>query len=179
MSQFKYFTEDIGRIVGKKKHRFLYVWMNRNFWGISLYRLERGLFLLLGKSYGGFRILLLPIFNLIQAYSNMDIHYKANIKGGLIVLHPSMGCVISSQCIVGRNLTLTGGNVIGIKKQCKVGSFVIGDHCTFGANATVVGPIVLANGILIGSSACVVNSFIEDKSVLAGVPAKIITKSIH
>lgn len=31
----------------------------------------------------------------------MDIHYKADIKGGLLVLHPSVGCVISGQSIIG------------------------------------------------------------------------------
>lgn len=106
----------------------------------------------------------------------MDIHYKADIKGGLIVLHPSVGCVISRYCIIGNNLTLTGGNVIGVKQRCKPGSFVIGDDCTLGANATIVGPLILGNKIVIGSSACVVGSYLIESTILAGVPAKVVNK---
>lgn len=177
MSQFKYFRQDVKRIIGKEKYRILYVWMNRNFWGVFLYRFERGLYLGLGKLYSILRILFLPILNLIQSYSNMDIHYKADIQGGLVVLHPSIGCVISRYCIIGKNLTLTGGNVLGVKKRCKVGSFKIGDDCTFGANATLVGPVILGDKIVIGSSACVVDSYLIERTILAGVPAKAIDTS--
>ena len=109
-------------------------------------------------------------------YSNLEIHYKANIKGGILVLHPSVGVVISGQAIIGKNLTLTGGNIIGVKRKTEKGEFLIGDNCTFGANATLIGPVILSNNISIGASACVVQNCLADNSVLVGVPAKRINK---
>ncbi len=174
MSQARFFLQDTNRIIGKKKYRLLYIWINRNFAGILLYRLERSLFLLIGNPYKYVRILFLPIFKLLQWYSNMDIHYEADLKGGLIVLHPSVGCVISKFSNVGVNLTLTGGNIIGVKKKCDNNEFIIGDNCTLGANATIIGPLNLGNNIIIGASSSVVSSFKENDIVLGGVPAKVL-----
>ena len=98
-------------------------------------------------------------------YSNLDIHYKADIKGGLLVLHPSVGIVISGQAKIGKNLTLTGGNVIGAKRKTKKGEFEIGDNCNFGANATLIGPVVIANNISIGASACVIKNCLNNAGV--------------
>ena len=172
MTQFRFFLKDINRMLGKHKYRVLYIWLSRAFAGVMLYRIERSLYLLFGKSYGVFRIPLIPIFNIIQAYSNIDIHYEADINGGILVLHPSVGCVISGQAIIGENLTLTGGNIIGTKKIGPRGSFVLGNNCTIGANATLIGPLKLGNDIIIGASACVTREYLIDGSVLTGVPAK-------
>ena len=172
MTQFKYFISDINRLLGKRKIRIIHIWLSRIFVGIILYRFERSLFLIFNNLYGILRIPFSPFFYLLQAYSNIDIHYKSEIKGGLLILHPSLGIVISGQASIGKNLTLTGGNLIGAKINCKKDSFVIGDNCTFGANATLIGPLILSNNIIIGASACVVNSCIQENSVLIGVPAK-------
>ena len=181
MSQASFFLQDINRIIGKKKYRLLYIWINRNFVGILLYRLERSFFLLIGSPYKYLRVLFLPIIKLLQWYCNMDIHYEADISGGLIMLHPSVGCVISKFSNVGANLTLTGGNIIGAKRKCDKNQFVIGDNCTLGANATIIGPIKLGNKIIIGASSSVVSSFAANNIVLGGVPAKVLknTESPH
>jgi len=163
-------------MIGKRKSRILYVWLSRSFAGIFLYRTERGLLLTFGKLYEVARILFLPIINLIQSYSNLDIHYKADVKGGLSVLHPTMGVVISGSSIIGYNLTLTGGNVIGINKKSSKGDFIIGDNCSLGANAVIVGPLKIANNIKIGALACVTKDFIESDVTLVGIPAQIMKK---
>ena len=79
IKQFKYFVQDVRRLLGKHKIRIVHIWLSRVFWGIFLYRFERSLFLSFGKFYGYARIVLIPLYNLLQAYSNMDIHYKADI----------------------------------------------------------------------------------------------------
>lgn len=172
LQQFNYFGEDITRLLGKHKIRILHVWLSRVFWGLFLYRFERGLFLTFGRSYEYFRIILIPIFNIWQSYSNMDIHYKADIKGGLIVLHPSVGVVVSGRSIIGRRLTLTGGNIIGARGSGTDVNIIIGDNCELGANAVILGPIKLGNGIRIGASACVIKNCVENGVSLVGVPAK-------
>ncbi|RLD59978.1 MAG: serine acetyltransferase [Bacteroidetes bacterium] len=170
--QIAYFKKDVKRMLGKHKIRILHIWLSRSFLGIFLYRFERSLFLLFGDLYGFIRVPFIPIQLILQSYSNIDIHYKANIKGGLLVLHSSVGCVISGQVVIGENLTLTGGNVIGVSNNNK--SFIIGDNCSLGANATIIGPLVLGNFIKIGASACVVKDCLENGSVLVGVPASIV-----
>jgi len=172
MGQFSNFRKDVRRMLAGKNHRLLYVWMNRTFIALAVYRFERGAFLMMGKAYGALRIPLVPFFNLIQAYTNIDIHYKADVGGGLAILHASIGNVISARATVGEYLTLTGGNVIGIRGDCPPGSFRIGDHCWMGANACIIGPVIIGDRTNIGAMACVVNDFDEGNTVLVGVPAK-------
>jgi|SRR5690554_4880167 len=173
MTQIRYFAEDIQRMLGRNKIRILHIWLSRTFAGVFLYRLERSLFLVFGKAYGYLRIPLIPIFNIIQAYSNIDIHYKSNIKGGISILHSSVGCVISGKAKIGRNLTVTGGNIIGINKKGGESDFIIGNNCSLGANATIVGPLILSDNIIIGASACVVKDCLIDGAILIGVPAQV------
>jgi len=172
MLQIQFLVEDLKRIIGEKKYRWLFVWISRQFVGIFIYRLERSLYLLLGNVYPVLRILFLPILNVLQAYSNIEIHYKSDIKGGILILHPSMGVVISAYARIGKNLTLTGGNVLGVSKHKNNGSYCIGDSCELGANATIIGPVQLGSHIKIGANACVVKSFKSDRLTLVGVPSK-------
>jgi serine O-acetyltransferase len=174
--QFGYFALDLKRIVGKYKVRILHIWLSRVFWGILIYRMERGLFLTIGKPYKILRVLFIPFLNLLQSYTNIDLNYEADIKGGLFILHPSVGVVVSGLSVIGYNLTLTGGNIIGAKKGCKYGDISIGDNCTLGANAVIIGPVKLGDNITVGASACVVKDCLTENSILAGVPAKSINQ---
>jgi len=170
--QFLYFLADLRQLVGRHKYRYFYVWLSRQFWALFSYRLERGLFLLLGKSYELVRLPLLPLLNLWQAYSNVEISYRANIGPGIKILHCSGGVVISRFSVIGSGLTLTGGNVIGAKRGCKYGQIVLGNKCVLGANATVIGPVIIADFCQIGASACVIHDALRPSSTLVGVPAK-------
>lgn len=177
VKQVQYFGQDVAKMLGKYKIRILHIWLSRVFWGILLYRTERGMYLLLGKPYEIIRVLFVPIFNLIQAYSNIDLHYKADIKGGLSILHASAGVVISGFAVIGSNITLTGGNVIGSRPGCKFGDIKIGDNCMLGANAVVLGPIELGSNIKIGAAACVVKDCLLEGATLIGVPAKMVPET--
>lgn len=173
MMQLRFLYHDVLRLVGRKKVRFLYFFLTRTFAGVFIYRIERLFFLIFKDLYPGIRLLFLPLILLFQSYSNIDIHYKANIAGGLLILHPAVGCVISGQAKIGKNLTVTGGNVIGITKT-KKGHFIIGNNCTLGANATIMGPLCLKDYITIGANACVTKSFDKNNMTLVGVPARAI-----
>lgn len=170
--QAGYFVQDVKRMLGRHSIRIVHIWLSRVFWGMLLYRLERGLYLLIGPAYAYLRVPLIPVYTLLQVYSNMDINYKADLKGGCIVLHPSVGVVVSGMSVIGSNLTLTGGNIIGAKAGCGPGNIVLGDNCSLGANAVIIGPVHLGNGIQIGASACVTRSFTNNNIILIGVPAK-------
>ena len=170
-TQLRYFLADYKRMAGNKKSRYLYIWLSRQVVAIWLYRFERGMFLSLGKGWQVLRIALLPLLNLLYAYANSEIHYKANIGPGLVILHSSLGIIISAKSVIGNNLTLNGGNVIGNRGRKGDISIIIGNNCTMGVNSVVMGPILIGNNIKIASCACVVKNA-EDNAILTGVPAK-------
>ena len=172
ISQAKYFVKDLDMMLGKNKFRFITIWLTQTFWGIFWYRMERSLFLVFGDYYRYLRIVIAPINFLIQSITNIDIHYTADIKGGLLILHPSVGVVISGYSQIGEKLTLTGGNIIGSKAGSIHGDIRIGSNCTLGANAAIIGPVRLGNNIKIAAMACVVADCIIDGVTLIGVPAK-------
>jgi serine O-acetyltransferase len=68
---------------------------------------------------------------------------------------------------VGRNCRIHQGVTIGSSKG-KVPT--IGDDCFIGANACILGGIVLGNNIKVGAGAVVIHSF-GDNAVLVGSPA--------
>jgi serine O-acetyltransferase len=170
LNQISYLKKDIIKNLGRNKFRIFIFVISPIFWGILQYRFERLLYQLLDTKYKYFRVFISPFLFIIESYSKMDIHYLANIKGGLRILHNTNGVVISGQSIIGENLILVGGNFIGAKSK---GEIIIGNNCTLGANATIIGPLVLGNNISIGASACVVKSCLEDNIILIGVPAKV------
>lgn len=173
LKQIRFFIVDYKRICGKEPVRMLYAWMNRNSVGLLTYRIDRGMFQTFGKSWQILRILLTPVLNLLQCYSNCDIHYGADIGPGIAILHPCLGVVISGKVRIGMNLTLTGGNVIGIRNSHST-SFVIGHNCSLGANAIILAPVVIGNNVNIGASSLVLHSF-PDNLTVGGVPAKPLT----
>lgn len=88
-----------------------------------------------------------------------------------------MGVVINGSCVIGNNLTLVGGNVIGLSKSVEGKEFIIGNNVSLGANACIIGPVKLGNNINIGALACVVKDA-ESNTTLVGVPAKEIKKYV-
>lgn len=151
--------------------RWIYCWFSAPFWSVFLYRIDRALYLLLGKGWSVVRIVFLPLLFLLKPwFGALDIHYRANISKGLLILHPSLGVVINGSAVIGENLTLTGGNCIGGKSKLKPGDLVLGDNITLGANAVIIGPVKLGNNIQIGAGAVVIEDA-PDNALLVGVPA--------
>lgn len=175
--QLRFFIADYKRMSGKKKSRYLYLWLSRQAAAAAIYRFERGMFLTFGKGWPIIRIPLLPLLNLIYLYTNSEIHYLADIGPGLCVLHSPLGNIVSGNSIIGSNLTLTGGNVIGIKGGTKDKKVVVGNNVAMGANAVIIGPVNIGNDVTIGALACVVKNA-EDGAVLVGVPAKNINRPV-
>ena len=171
IEQLSFLWFDFKLALGKNRWRFPYVLLSRSFIGIFTYRTERALFLLFGKPYAVFRILLLPFLLALYWYSNCEIHYHAIIGKGIKILHPSLGVVVSGKAKIGNHLTMVGGNCIGITASKKMTPFVLGNNIEMGVNSTIIGPLQLGNDIKIGANACVIHSYTEDTLVLVGIPA--------
>jgi serine O-acetyltransferase len=172
--QLQYLLYELRIIAGKHWGYWLTMWLGGSAGVICSYRLDRALFLILGKYYPYFRIFLYPLFLFLRILSTKhEISYRADIGKGLKILHPSLGIVVSRYTICGENLTLTGGNCIGGRKRLKDGDVVIDNNVHLGANAMIMGPVKIGSHCVVGAGAVVVNDT-EENVVLAGVPAKVI-----
>jgi serine O-acetyltransferase len=166
--QLGYLRYEINLIVNHKHWRWLTCWFGGSAGIILSYRMDRFFYLLLGDAWVVIRIFFLPCFLMLRLISAPhEIHYRSNIDRGLKILHGSLGIVISANAVIGKHLTLTGGNCIGEKGS---GELYIGDHVTLGANAVILGPVQIGDHVQVGAGAVVIHDA-ADHSVLVGVPA--------
>lgn len=173
--QFQFLFYELQLIVNERWWRWLTCWFGGSTGIIVSYRLDRAGYLLFGTTWAVGRLLCYPIFLGLRLMSaSHEIHYRANIGPGLKILHPTLGVVINGSATIGKHLTLTGGNCIGLRKMKPTKDFVLGDRVTLGVNAVVLGPVCLGDDINIGAGAVVVNDC-EGQAVLVGVPARVTT----
>jgi serine O-acetyltransferase len=170
---------DLQRLVNRRKWRYLSVPFSPAFRAVAIYRLQRSLYLLLGKGWQVLRALLAPVFWLLGPWgSNCEIHYEAAIGRGFMILHPSLGAVVSKRTNAGEYLTLTGGNCLGTKGgDLAPGQIQLGDHVLLGVNAVVLGPISVGNRVVIGAGSVATRN-VDDGEVVAGIPAKPVSRRV-
>lgn len=120
------------------------------------------------------RVFLSPIIFLFSPWlKTVEIHYKAHIDKGLLILHPSLGVVITASAIIGENLVLTGGNCIGGYKKIDPGELTLGNNVTMGVNSVILSPARIGNNVQL-SPCTVAHGNVPDNTVLIGItPDKI------
>lgn len=171
LAQLGHLSYEVTKTVNGRWWRWFTCWFSEVVWVLVSYRVSRALYLAMGKSYIALRVVTAPVLFLIRPWlGGCDIHYRADIGRGLTVLHPALGVVVNGATVVGRNLTLTGGNCIGGRRSVRSGDIVLGDDVTLGANAVVLGPVRLGSGVRVGAGAVVVHGA-GDGQILVGVPA--------
>lgn len=112
-----------------------------------------------------------PVRLLLRPFSGCELNYRADLGPGLLILHSSLGIVVSSHVQAGRCLVLTGGNVIGTRPTADgPGRVTIGSHVNFGAHATALGPVVIGDNARLGAGAVVISD-VEPHATVVGVPA--------
>lgn len=173
-SQLSAFKQDVKFMIAGSRIRVFSILFQRVFWGVLVYRFERGLYGFFGEKYRIIRIPVAPIFNLIQEFSNIEIPYRASIQGGLQILHPSLGIVVSQFSEIGINVVLYGGNVIGTKNLHAPGLIQVGNNCVIGANSVLLGPLVIADACKVGALSCVIKDCLTEGAVLVGSPARMV-----
>lgn len=177
VQQFQYLYDEVNKMNNVHWWRWLGCWFTTPFWTVASYRIERAIFLLIGKGWSFIRIILSPLFFLLHPwFGYTEIHYRADIGRGLLILHPSLGIVINGNSIIGENLLLTGGNCIGGRKKLHPGDLVLGNNVSLGANAVILGPVHIGNNVNIGAGAVVITDA-PDNAIMVGVPAKNIVNS--
>jgi serine O-acetyltransferase len=172
----EFLLADIMRIINRKHWRWISIWFGSSVWLNVSYRFDRVLFLLIGRLYPAIRPAFVPVFLVFAAIGGRhEIHYRARIGPGLIILHSALGIVISGQTVAGENLTLIGGNLIGSRKPTVEGEICIGSRVTLGANAVVLGPIKVCDDVFVGAGAVVIED-VTAGAVVGGVPAKVLSR---
>ncbi|MEN8817636.1 MAG: serine O-acetyltransferase [Nonlabens sp.] len=112
----------------------------------------------------------------IEIITGISIPYSAQIGEGFYIGHHS-GIIINPNAIIGKNCNISQGVTIGVSgKGPYRGTPVIGDEVYLGANATVVGKIIIGNRAVIGANS-LVNRDVKESVTVLGVPAKEVVKN--
>jgi|WetSurMetagenome_2_1015567.scaffolds.fasta_scaffold168993_1 serine acetyltransferase len=175
--QLRYLLYDLNLIVNHHWWRWITCWAGGSAGVVVSYRLDRFGFLIFKNLWPVIRLFFYPFFLFLRLLScKHDIHYAADIGKGLLILHPSMGIVVSGNLIAGEHLTLTGGNCVGGLKTFIKGEFVLGNHVSLGVNAVVLGPVIIGNNVKVAAGAVLVDSA-PDNAIVIGLSAKTLRTS--
>lgn len=114
-------------------------------------------------------------FRSIKEKTCTELSSKSNIGKGLYIGH-LFGITINPKCVIGDNCNIHRGVLIGQENRGKrKGVPTIGNNVWVGANAVLVGKIVVGDDVLIAPNSFV-NVDIPSHSVVLGNPCKVIHK---
>ncbi len=103
-----------------------------------------------------------------------EIEFNAQIGPGLLIAHP-VGIVIGRGTVIGEGATLFQGVSLGVKSWAphEITRFpMVGDHCTFFAQAGIFGGVRVGDCCVVAAHAVVIKD-LPDGSLARGVPAQI------
>lgn len=171
--EWRYLWCDLERLVNGRVWRYATAPFSAAFRAVAVYRVQRSLYLLLGSGWQALRAVMAPLFWIAGPWgSPCEIHYEAAIGKGLMILHPSLGAVVSKRTVAGEYLTLTGGNCLGTKGgDLTPGGIWLGDRVLLGVNAVVLGPIRVGDRAVVGAGSVATRN-VGDGEVVAGIPAR-------
>ncbi len=105
--------------------------------------------------------------------TGIEIHPGATIGEGFFIDH-GMGVVIGETAEIGRNVTMYHGVTLGGTSWNKGKRHpTIGDNVIIGANAAILGPILVGENSKIGSGS-VVNKEVPPHSTVVGIPGRVV-----
>jgi serine O-acetyltransferase len=163
--------EDLRRCSGRAPSSFRILkryFSDSGFKAVMLYRIARWLFV--------HRFPLFPRLLTMHAIARTgaEIMPQSSIGPGLVLKH-SVGVVVGSGSVVGRNCTILQGVTLGENYKGKDDHKYprVGDDVTLCAGAKLLGGIRVGNGALIGANAVVILE-VPANSVVVGVPGRVV-----
>lgn len=115
------------------------------------------------------------ISGIARELTAIEIHPGAEIGSEFFIDHGA-GVVIGETAIVGDNVTIYAGVVLGgTSLKQKKRHPTIGNNVVIGTGAKVLGPITVGDNVRIGANSVVIND-VPAGSVVVGVPGRIISR---
>ena len=151
---------------------FTILFFTQGFWAIIQYRTAH--FIFKNIRIQGIRQVLLGVCLIwqkgIEITTGISIPASVKIGHSFYIGHFG-GIILNSKTIIGNNCNISQGVTIGVSSIGeKRGVPRIGNNVYIGANAVVVGKIVIEDDVLIGACSLVTSDVVQ-KSVMVGVPA--------
>ncbi len=174
MSAWKNILEDFEHSFSRRGSRrsvMKMVLLRPGFRAVALYRLGRS-----GRKKGmGWLGALAE--RLIHCLCRVDISTEADIAPGLAIPH-AVGIVIGSRSRIGRRCRVLQGVTLGGAGKTREDGQTqpwVGDDCTLGAGAKLLGPVRIGDRCTVGANA-VVTQNVSDDSLVVGVPGRVIRR---
>jgi serine O-acetyltransferase len=104
-----------------------------------------------------------------------ELPHQTKVGRGVKLYHSGLGTVIHPRAVIGNNVGIAQGVVIGGRSNFHDVP-VIEDDVLIGAGAKVLGPIRIGRGAIVGANA-VVLSDVPAGAVVGGIPARILRRS--
>ncbi len=120
------------------------------------------------------RLLARIVSQLSRLLTGVEIHPGATIGRRLFIDH-GMGVVIGETAVIGDDVLLFHGVTLGgrgIEKDCRRHP-TVGNRVEIGANATVLGPVHIADNAKVGANAVVLID-VPEGATAVGIPARIV-----
>lgn len=102
-----------------------------------------------------------------------EVALNAVIGRRVYIPHP-YGIVIG-RCEIGEGVLIHQNVTIGVTARGDGSSPVIGDNCTIGAGAVILGDVTVGDGASIGANAVVIRD-VPPNATAVGVPARVVSK---
>lgn len=156
---------DLKSINPEKKSMFFNFFFSNSFHIIFWYRISNFL------ASTRLRILSRIINAFVRIIYSCDISPYAHIGRGIIIMH-GFDIVIGADVIVGDNVKIFNGVTLGNRKGSHSdGQPKIGDHCTLGTGAKILGNLSIGAYSVVGANSVVLDSF-PCHSTIVSVPAR-------
>ena len=112
------------------------------------------------------------VSRLMRLLFSCDISGPKSAGTGISLEHNALGIVISSEVILGDNVSIYQNVTIGCGKY---GYPIIGNNVKIYPNSTIVGGIHIGDNVVIGANSFV-NRDLPSNTVYGGVPARLLRK---
>jgi serine O-acetyltransferase len=122
------------------------------------------------------RFIFFPILFFLKNYPRIffgvDIHHKAEIKGGFYIGH-YQSIFIGENVKIGKDVNIMQDVTIGSRggSHGTEDSPIIGNNVMICAGAKVLGKIIIGDNCIIGANSVVINSFSKNQTIV-GIPGK-------
>ncbi|MEO8734057.1 MAG: DapH/DapD/GlmU-related protein [Flavobacteriales bacterium] len=108
----------------------------------------------------------------------IELPWKTNIGPGFRIDH-GQSLIVNDRTVFGSQCTVRNSTTIG-NKQCKEGGYTasprFGDRVDIGANAVIIGPLIIGDDVIIGAGSVVLRD-VPSNHLAVGNPARCIPRT--